>query len=1143
MSAELLLALAIAAAPPRSLLAELLAGSPGRADVAARPSSGESSTTPDAPRAVQLAQGAQKRVYIACDDHTDYMWTADEATYRAAFQEMIDYYSALADATASNAPEYRSKFNVDGSYWLRVYEEERTPAEFDALMERIKLGQFTAPLTPIVTLYGSAPAEDVLRTMYYAGHLERRYDVRFPLVITMENQVVPRGLPSLFAGSGAKWSWKGICGCGSKVEDAWNREHDIYWWTGADGQRILMKWNSMLAGNESLGGYAEARVPGAAVNYVTTNAPFNGFAARYPYDVIGAFGKGWDDLKTLTSEFVTVAQSMSNATRQVIVSNEVDFFNEFEATYGAGLPSESLAYGNEWELYLASLAETSASVKRAIEGLRNAEAMAAVVSLADASFMDPFETARDEAWERLGLYHDHDWTADGGISKNEYAAYQKGNAATVTDYVDTLHSAALAALGERVAAASGTSRFVVFNGLSFPRTDAVDLPVVPIGAFHVVEVPGEVEVPSQTVTVNGVTVTRILAGSVPGLGYRTYELRSGAGQTFSPAAIESGGGGRQPITVEIPVEDDLHDAMSNAVPGGHQVRVAGYSVAEPIDFVGTDGDQQTSAMSFAVDIPEGATVLAAAVTVRTSPGASGGSTGSLRIRAYDLDDTPPFVDLQPVDLAALHPTVGSVLWPTAGWPLNANLTSPDITSLVQQHIDRPGYLPGNHLGLVVDEGTLAANLYYGWHDFHAGSSLVPTLAITYLPPDGVSGGVAGGTGLTYETSRHRVTVDGRGAITSLVDRDQGDREFASVIGGRALNDLGPGGGTLTIENAGPVSLTIKAVSASPLAHTSRITLYRDGERIDIDNRITQTFGAVQTWGFAFATPSPIVRHEEVGAINVAKLTSQGGNYATGRARYDWLTLNHFVDVRGADGAGVTLANSDCLFFQLGNSSPDFLDAGSSLVKVLAGGQVDGSGLGIQNQDGDALFTQRFGLATSASYDQAGAMRAALVQQNPLVATLATGGPAATLPVGSHSFLSVSDPNVLVWALKPAEEGIEDGVIVRLWNLGSSATSTTVTAAGFHIAEARRTTHIETDEEIVPVSQDSVQADFTAQQMKTYRLLVGPSCAVADLNCDGAVNGADLAILLGGWGTANADLDGDGATNGADLAILLGSWTP
>jgi len=46
----------------------------------------------------------------------------------------------------------------------------------------------------------------------------------------------------------------------------------------------------------------------------------------------------------------------------------------------------------------------------------------------------------------------------------------------------------------------------------------------------------------------------------------------------------------------------------------------------------------------------------------------------------------------------------------------------------------------------------------------------------------------------------------------------------------------------------------------------------------------------------------------------------------------------------------------------------------------------------------------------------------------------------------------------------------------------------------------------------------------------------------DLNGDGVVNGADLAILLGAWGgTGLGDINGDGTVNGSDLALLLGAW--
>ncbi|MFO0784543.1 MAG: hypothetical protein U0636_12785 [Phycisphaerales bacterium] len=49
---------------------------------------------------------------------------------------------------------------------------------------------------------------------------------------------------------------------------------------------------------------------------------------------------------------------------------------------------------------------------------------------------------------------------------------------------------------------------------------------------------------------------------------------------------------------------------------------------------------------------------------------------------------------------------------------------------------------------------------------------------------------------------------------------------------------------------------------------------------------------------------------------------------------------------------------------------------------------------------------------------------------------------------------------------------------------------------------------------------------------------------ADLNGDMVVDGTDLGILLGQWGTADcaADITHDGLVDGVDLGVLLGAWT-
>lgn len=54
----------------------------------------------------------------------------------------------------------------------------------------------------------------------------------------------------------------------------------------------------------------------------------------------------------------------------------------------------------------------------------------------------------------------------------------------------------------------------------------------------------------------------------------------------------------------------------------------------------------------------------------------------------------------------------------------------------------------------------------------------------------------------------------------------------------------------------------------------------------------------------------------------------------------------------------------------------------------------------------------------------------------------------------------------------------------------------------------------------------------------------PDGIPGDLDGDGFVNGADLTILLGAWGTDSliADLDEDGLVTGSDLTILLSNWS-
>lgn len=63
----------------------------------------------------------------------------------------------------------------------------------------------------------------------------------------------------------------------------------------------------------------------------------------------------------------------------------------------------------------------------------------------------------------------------------------------------------------------------------------------------------------------------------------------------------------------------------------------------------------------------------------------------------------------------------------------------------------------------------------------------------------------------------------------------------------------------------------------------------------------------------------------------------------------------------------------------------------------------------------------------------------------------------------------------------------------------------------------------------------------------FGYLLTPNAPTGDLDCDGTVDGSDLAMLLGSWGacqtnmSCNADFTLDGVVDGADLAVVLGGW--
>ncbi|TCC88742.1 glycoside hydrolase [Pedobacter frigiditerrae] len=837
----------------------------------------------------------QKRLYLANDDHTDYMWSGNEAQYDSVFVKMIDYHLRKIDSTKNFPTNFQNRFNCDGSYWLNAYQKYRSIAQFNKLIAAIKSGHISSQLNSVVSTFGAQPAEAAIRGMYYAGQLERNYKLRFTMASSMENNTLPLGLSSLWAGSGAKYSWKGIGGYGSQLSypSRANRQYPMHRYQGLDGTSVLMKWyayNEKTTG--SLGGYGECRfdmksldIPAElrkAVN-VIRDLDKN---SKYPYKIAGAFGYGHDNLQTFIADpFIEVAKAETNATQTVRVSNEEDFFMDFDKTYPK-LPIRSVSYGNEWDLLCASMNETTAEVRRATEKLRSAEALSALVSLTQPNFADQLLPSRKLAWDALGLYWEHNWTGDGPVNNKVRGLWQVKLKENLKSYVDSLYDLGVKTLGNQLQKTKD-DRFYVFNPLSFIRNDIADIPYKGTEPVKVIDVSTQLEVPSQSITKQGISYLRILAENIPSVGYKLFEIRKGAAKNYLPVATLKNG-----------------------------------------------------------------------------------------------------------------------------------------------YIDHVNY---------------------------------------------------------------KIKLTQSGVITEIVDKKANNKSLVKQIDGKYLNDLGVVdvniGQPLQIENAGPVSVTFKAVSSHPLLHTVRLTLYALDTKIEIENSIDTNFKDNKTWAFSFNIDHPTTRHEEVGAVLTVKKESNGGHYADQIARYDWQTFNHFADLSNADH-GVTISNVDCSFFKLGKSRMDSLDESSSQLQALAGGRIDkkvedNGVLGIHDQLGQQNFNYHFALFPHQDkFNATRAMKLSLAHQNPLTAAFVTGLKGSQ--GNSFSLLNISDANVLLWSIKPAEEGIKNGIITRFWNMKPDLLQPTL-SFNKPIIGAWKTSHIETNQFLIKPVNGKIKTVFNPHQINTYRL--------------------------------------------------------
>lgn len=300
--------------------------------------------------------------------------------------------------------------------------------------------------------------------------------------------------------------------------------------------------------------------------------------------------------------------------------------------------------------------------------------------------------------------------------------------------------------------------------------------------------------------------------------------------------------------------------------------------------------------------------------------------------------------------------------------------------------------------------------------------------------------------------------------------------------------LGPVQGSLVITAKGPGCPQI----------TQEVIIHDRIKRIDFANRILKDATPMQEiyFAFPFAVDRPDIRFEGSNSV-IKPFRDQFPGSNT-----NYYTVQHFADVSGG-GAGVTLSARESHLFEFGGLWPNYCSQahhgmdppgyGAPFVKpeqvkkghIYAFVMSSNFRTNFQPvQQGDILF--RFSMTThEGDWQQGDCARFGWAAANPFVVDDVHGKRTGPLAPGTMSFCAVDKPNVLLTAIKRAEDG--DGFILRLVETSGKAVTARVTLPQTAIKRAYATDLVEKGKRPLVFDRHIIQVDLKPFGIATVRV--------------------------------------------------------
>ncbi|MHB1000209.1 MAG: polysaccharide lyase family protein [Armatimonadota bacterium] len=347
------------------------------------------------------------KIYVQASSHVDIGYTDVQENIKIRHNENISKALDLM----REYPDF--KWNTESAWtadnYLSMMPEERR-MEF---IERAREGRIGCQTIYGNMLTGICSHEELIRTLYFAHSMARKYDIPFDMAMSSDVPTDVWTLPTVLVGSGIKYFSSGLNLTRGESFQAMLHKSPFYW-QGPDGSKVL----TWLAP-----GYAHAAVLALNERVESVQKQIEGYFGSYvmddyPYDAVLAFG-GFADNVPIDPRIASVTQEWNKryAFPKIILCRGPEFFEYMESKYKDQIPTITGDAGVYWEDGAGSSAKETSLNRQAKEDLVTAEKIYALLS---ASGLKKYPVTRlDNAWKDAILYDEHTWGAAGSIDQPE----------------------------------------------------------------------------------------------------------------------------------------------------------------------------------------------------------------------------------------------------------------------------------------------------------------------------------------------------------------------------------------------------------------------------------------------------------------------------------------------------------------------------------------------------------------------------------------------------------------------------------------------------------------------------------------------------------------------------------------------------